>query len=468
MALILPTLGKRPQTCDGSAPAAGEHTSDRASSLLGAKLFQKRKGAIREISSASFMRAQAMKGEGSASLVMADSRAILDKDPSTVQMEDLSFIDVSALMNYRYAKKHGYNFAIYQMPSEQTCSHGSYGQRHPAWCKLMSLVDTQHRHPNAKYRALLDSDMFIGRQEVSIEKLLEAAVPEKPSERRRDGCFLGSLCNDENCSEDIQRGDAWLQTANGMGLLSAFVVLRSGKKGDEILKRIWNIGSGAMAEFNKGFPWEQAAWSHAYKQSLLQDRRIVGIGGLDASWTGHERPHRCNQWDGGIQLDVWSHHICHFEDDEFMLHKGSREARDRLRKLFNCESWSNKSELLPFTKKEQKKLAYHNLYAGNRHITFLQMLRDLKLTEEEFRELYKGAYNSKVRLSSADMTRLTKEVDASIPDDELGLLSEPEKSSDLLERAFMNHITKSVRIQNPLPEGKWRTMGALCEDLPAA
>jgi hypothetical protein len=409
---------------------------------------------------------------------------VFDKDPSTVQMENLSFIDMAALMNYHYAKHHGYNFVFYQMPIGEmpgapACKHSSLGNRHPSWCKLVSLVHSQHKYPNAKYRVYLDSDMFVDRDsvEVGIDELLNAALPEVPSASASPtSCYRGDLCR-ENCSARAQDGDAWL-TVTPEGLQGASVILRGGERGDAILKRVWNIGEG----YSTRFPWEQMAWARTYNQSFKSDRRILGIGGLDAPWTRHKRPSRCNQY-GNLHMDKFTRHSCHYEDDLMQLvNSGSLAARDRLRKLFQC---NNGKPGIPMTDnllkynhpmgEEAKFLEHHNLHAGNRYLDYLGNLRKLQLTEQEFRQLYTEAYNSKVTLSPDDMDKLTlemevsrtKEMDAAEENAKMSLISGEDTSENVHETALREYYAKdqSLIAGEVLPKGtRWRMMESLCEE----
>lgn len=277
-------------------------------------------------------------------------------------------------MNYRYAKQHGYHFTFYQMPRKKTCSHSVHGARHPSWCKLVTLVHAQKQHPKNKYRAYLDSDMYVQHQEISIDQLLKAAIPQVPS-----SSAICAVCKGSNCQDQVQQGNGWLMTSSE-GLLGSFVMLRGGQRGDDILKKICNSGSGAMAGFNQGFPWEQMAWNAAYKKSLHTDGRIVGIAGLDANWTGHQPPTACNQFDGGVQLDVWSMHTCHFEDDQFqMMNRGDIKARERIRNLLGCgPEWNTTMNGERLTEEQNRKLAHHDLYAGYRKMKYLRSSRTLR------------------------------------------------------------------------------------------
>jgi hypothetical protein len=411
------------------------------------------------------------------SIVMSDSREVLTKHPSVIKdPSELSFMDMAALINYRYAKQHGYDFTIYQM---EGCSHSSLGPRHPSWCKLVSLVHTQHLHPNNKYRVFLDSDMFVDGQQhnISIDELLNAALPEMPSEIQGT-CGHGYLC-EANCSKLVHEGDAWLQTEGGNtnpGLLGAFVILRGGERGDAVLKRVWNIGK----DYNKRFPWEQVAWKRTYDQSLHSDRRIVGIGGLDAPWTGYAKPKRCNQF-GNLRLAGFTRHSCHFDDDVLLMGNiGSRDARERLRKLFECEKGGKSPHAIELHNEEEEKLIeHHNMYAGNRHIEYLSKFQSLNLTENEFRQLYAEAYKSKVKLSQDDMNRLTREMEVAHRSKEMeeadaGSVSLTEGTSEghlyqqeALEEEYYNDKETEASIKlNPgqLPKGKWRKLESLCEE----
>ena len=88
-------------------------------------------------------------GQRKVVVVMADTRDLPTSTPKS--FEEASWEQLAAVVNFKYAQAHGYEFVHYRMgysanlrannkgAREAGCEHPKYGTRHPSWCKLLGV-----------------------------------------------------------------------------------------------------------------------------------------------------------------------------------------------------------------------------------------------------------------------------------------------------------------------------------------
>ena len=101
-------------------------------------------------------------------VLMVDTRApslAVSAAPPHVQYQSLS-----AWLNRRYARRHGYAFLYYQLQDENgRCRHVHWGERHPSYCKLPPLAAALERFSVV---AFVDSDTWFAPSAPPLPKLL--------------------------------------------------------------------------------------------------------------------------------------------------------------------------------------------------------------------------------------------------------------------------------------------------------
>jgi hypothetical protein len=108
----------------------------------------------------------------SALFIMSDSREI------GRSFKDASFLTLSVVLNYIYAKRHGYELRFYTMPPRDgaPCAHPTLKEeRGASWCKLLAVWHAIASAPVSTARVVfLDSDCAILGQHVRLENWLAA------------------------------------------------------------------------------------------------------------------------------------------------------------------------------------------------------------------------------------------------------------------------------------------------------
>ena len=101
-----------------------------------------------------------------AALLMADTRP---PRPIPRRSSELSYVQMAAWVNWRYACAHGYDLLFLQL-AEAGCRHAAAGHRHPSYCKLPAIAAAL----DAGYRtvAFLDSDSWFRPGSPSLEAIV--------------------------------------------------------------------------------------------------------------------------------------------------------------------------------------------------------------------------------------------------------------------------------------------------------
>lgn len=108
--------------------------------------------------------------------VMADSRSV------GTSLATASYLTLSAVLNYAYAKKQGYEFKFVRLPSRDRsqCAHPTLNENRGAqWCKLLAAWRIASA-TSASRVVLLDSDCAIVAHSVRLEDWLARNATELP------------------------------------------------------------------------------------------------------------------------------------------------------------------------------------------------------------------------------------------------------------------------------------------------
>lgn len=327
----------------------------------------------------------------------ADNRPVNQQDPSQVTIDDMSFVEMAAMVDYRYAEKHGYEFRHFVLP--ESVSHPTFGKRHIAWAKFLAIKIAGDALPDADILLLHDSDTAVSNHAPSLPEFMDAFTPatfdweswdeatENQKKERDTQDDLTRSCNPvtmgkNEMSELKEKSSIWLN----QGCRGHFVLMKpKNKEAWAILQKAWNFPE---KHFQLEFPWEQAAWDH------LSIQRTPGLLQL----AGVNRTHGCDS----IQLDHFNQHMCHFQSDTMaMSNSGDEEARDRMRADLGCgEDWENKCTN---NTAYRDAVDHHDFSKSYRKLVFLDILRKNGLDDEEIHGLYRKMRASVVELKEDDL-----------------------------------------------------------------
>lgn len=363
-------------------------------------------------------------------VVHCDNRPLSDKDPSAVTIQDMSFIDMASMVDYAYAKKHGYEFKHYVLPRGTYASHSIYfpefGLRHSAWLKLLVLKHVGNEHPNADLLLLHDSDTAVSNHGPSLSEFMDSfTLTEYKDDEGDPNQPPPSTCNYAGDTSRLkQTSGIWLN----QGCKGHAILARPGQQAWEVLKQAWNY-----PQHHQTFPWEQAAWDYL---AAVQTRGLLMVGGMNLT------QQQCN---ADIEIPGFNKHMCHFQDDSFAMGAvGDRSARDRIRKYLGCgHDWKNKC--LNNTE-YQDEVSEHNFLHGQRKLTFLNMLRDLGYDDSAIYRLYREMRAKVAYFTEQDVTAVAAQLyDASAA----YAKTMAEQNADTFNFKFRDLF----KVADPIPEG---------------
>eukprot|EP00656_Telonema_subtile_P015350 TRINITY_DN1801_c0_g1_i6.p1 TRINITY_DN1801_c0_g1~~TRINITY_DN1801_c0_g1_i6.p1 ORF type:complete len:536 (-),score=101.02 TRINITY_DN1801_c0_g1_i6:301-1908(-) len=218
-------------------------------------------------------------------VVMADTRDLPTSTPKS--FEEASWEQLAAVVNFKYAQAHGYEFVHYRMGysgdshgDQVGCKHPKYGARHPSWCKLLGifealelesklLLSSDIEDPLVMY---VDSDMVFNKPEVALEDYLARSpvmrtIPMPNPNLVEEGFPLqgkkqpGGRC-DAVCAAERANATMLVNMDPNGGFGNCGMQIyrsRDPQRSMALLSSFWNLNDPSH---NTGFPWEQYSFNH--------------------------------------------------------------------------------------------------------------------------------------------------------------------------------------------------------------
>ena len=197
--------------------------------------------------------------------------------------EGLDYRQITAVLAYEYARRHGYDFSYlaYRGPDDcdldpdHGCFHPRYGSRHSAWAKVLAIAWQLHTR-NYPSLVQLDSDMAIIAPAITPSEHLAlnhtcgsvwAGYPHEDGQefemrgtKQANYGYKSIHCATDACTATKRRAvvamphDMSPDVAVNSGLSFWNFFAGDRRRSTELIADWWRAGKGF-----KGFPWEQMA-----------------------------------------------------------------------------------------------------------------------------------------------------------------------------------------------------------------